>query len=92
MGINPGYFYEKDFQQAAKDFDRGNELDRTLYAQIGKTLSDSVAHNEADGLRILRTLENKITQRGVGDPEALYKIAQAYAVLGESFCSPHVAP
>ena len=28
-------------------------------------------------------LESKIAERGVGDPEAVYKIAQAYAVLGD---------
>jgi DNA-binding winged helix-turn-helix (wHTH) protein/TolB-like protein len=78
-----GEFYEKDFQRAAKDFDRANELDPTLYTQIGKAFSDSVVQNEADGLQILHTLEKQITERGVGDPEAVYKIAQAYAVLGE---------
>jgi hypothetical protein len=31
----------------------------------------------------LHGLENKITDRGVGDPEAAYKIAQAYAGLGD---------
>jgi hypothetical protein len=31
----------------------------------------------------LRGLESKIRERGVGDPEAVYKIAQAYAVLGD---------
>ena len=78
-----GEFYEKDFLRAAKDFDRANELDPSLYTQIGKAFSDSVVHNEADGLQILHTLEKKITERGVGDPEAVYKIAQAYAVLGD---------
>jgi hypothetical protein len=29
----------------------------------------------------LRTVESKIKERGVGDPEAVYKVAQAYAVL-----------
>jgi hypothetical protein len=28
-------------------------------------------------------VEAKIDQRGVGDPEAAYKIAQGYAVLGD---------
>jgi DNA-binding winged helix-turn-helix (wHTH) protein/TolB-like protein len=78
-----GEFHEKDFEKAAGDFDRAYELDPSLYAGIGKALSDSIHRRKADGLNLLRELESKITQRGVGDPEATYKIAQAYAVLGD---------
>jgi DNA-binding winged helix-turn-helix (wHTH) protein/TolB-like protein len=78
-----GEYYQKDWERAAKDFDRAFELDPSLYAQIGKALSDSIAHRNADGLEILRQLETKIERRGVGDPEAIYKIAQAYAVLDD---------
>ena len=31
----------------------------------------------------MHDLESKIQQRGVGDPEGTYKIAEAYAVLGD---------
>jgi TolB-like protein/Tfp pilus assembly protein PilF len=79
-----GEYYEKDFEHASKDFDRAYELDRSLYVQIGKALSESIAHRQADGLQILRDLETRITERGVGDPEAAYKIAQAFAVLGDA--------
>ena len=78
-----GEYYQKDWERAAKDFDRAFELDPSLYAQIGKAFSDSIAHRNADGLEILHQLETKIERRGVGDPEAIYKIAQAYAVLGD---------
>jgi DNA-binding winged helix-turn-helix (wHTH) protein/TolB-like protein/Tfp pilus assembly protein PilF len=78
-----GEYYQKNWEQAAKDFDRANELDPTLYAQIGKAFSDSIAHRDSDGLKVLRALENKIGERGVGDPEAMYKISQAYSVLGD---------
>jgi DNA-binding winged helix-turn-helix (wHTH) protein/TolB-like protein len=78
-----GEYYQKDFERASKDFDRAYEIDPTLYAQIGKALSDSIANRDADGLRILYGLESKIAERGGGEPEALYKIAQAYAVLGD---------
>ena len=78
-----GEFHEKDFDQAAKDFDRAYELDPTLYAGIGKALSDSIHQRQGEGLDLLRGLETKIRERGVGDPEAIYKIAQAYAVLGD---------
>jgi len=78
-----GEYYQKDWNRAAKDFDRAFELDSSLYTRIGKTLSDSIAHRETDGLAILRDLERDISQRGVGDPEGLYKIAQSYATLGD---------
>jgi TolB-like protein/DNA-binding winged helix-turn-helix (wHTH) protein len=78
-----GEFHEKKFDQASKDFDRAYQLDPTLYAGIGKALSDSIQHRTGEGLDLLNGLQRKITERGVGDPEATYKIAQAYAVLGD---------
>jgi len=78
-----GEYHQKNWEHAAQDFDRAFELDPSLYTGIGKALSDAIAHREADGLEILRTLEKKIAERGVGDPEAAYKIAQAYSVLGD---------
>ena len=78
-----GEFHERDFDQASKDFDRAYELDPTLYAGIGKALSDSIHQRKTEGLDLLSGLERKIRERGVGDPEGTYKIAQAYAVLGD---------
>jgi DNA-binding winged helix-turn-helix (wHTH) protein/TolB-like protein len=78
-----GEFHENKFDQAAKDFDRAYELDPTLYAGIGRALSDSIHQRKAEGLDLLHGLEGRIMQRGVGDPEATYKIAEAYAVLGD---------
>jgi len=79
-----GEFHEKDFDQASKDFDRAYELDPTLYAGVGKALSDSIHQQRAEGLELLSGFERQIRERGVGDPEAAYKIAQAYAVLGDT--------
>jgi tetratricopeptide (TPR) repeat protein len=78
-----GEFHEREFDQASKDFDRAYELDPTLYTGIGKALSDSIQHHKKEGLGLLNELERKIRERGVGDPEATYKIAQVYAVLGD---------
>lgn len=78
-----GEYYQKNRQQAAADFDHAYQLDPTLYTRIGKALSDSISHKDSDGLETLHQLENMMQQRGVGDPEATYKIAQAYAVLGD---------
>jgi TolB-like protein/DNA-binding winged helix-turn-helix (wHTH) protein len=78
-----GEFHEKEFDKASTDFDRAYELDPTLYAGIGKVLSDSIHQRQREGLYLLSGLERKIRDRGVGDPEATYKIAEAYAVLGD---------
>jgi len=79
-----GEYYKKDFEHAATEFDRAVGLDHSLLqAQIGKALSLGIRRQVAQGLGTLRTVEAKISQRGVGDPEASYKIAQAYAVLGD---------
>ena len=78
-----GEFHEKEFDQASRDFDRAYELDPNLYTGIGKALSDSIHQRKAEGLDLLNGLERKIRDRGVGDPEGTYKIAQAYAVLGD---------
>jgi tetratricopeptide (TPR) repeat protein len=78
-----GEFHEKQFDQASKDFDRAYELDPTLYTGIGKALSAAIHQHPKEGLQLLSGLETTVKQRGVGDPEATYKIAQAYAVLGD---------
>ena len=78
-----GEFHEKKFDQASRDFDRAYELDSTLYTRIGKALSDSIHQRKAEALDLLNGLEGKIRDQGVGDPEGTYKVAQAYAVLGD---------
>jgi DNA-binding winged helix-turn-helix (wHTH) protein/TolB-like protein/cytochrome c-type biogenesis protein CcmH/NrfG len=78
-----GEYHQRDLSQAARDFDDAYRLEHTMYSQTGKALGDAIAHRESEGLQLLRDLENKIQQRGVGDPEGTYKIAEAYAVLGD---------
>jgi DNA-binding winged helix-turn-helix (wHTH) protein/TolB-like protein len=78
-----GEFHQKKWALAARDFDRAWELDHTLYTQIGQALSDSITRRNSEGLDLLHGSESEIQQRGVGDPEAAYKVAQAYAVLGD---------
>ena len=78
-----GEYHQKNWDRAAQDFDRAFDLDPYLYMQIGKFLSDSILHRGADGLEILHGLERKIGERGVGDPEETYKIAEVYSLLGE---------
>jgi tetratricopeptide (TPR) repeat protein len=79
-----GEYHKKDWEQAAKDFDRAFELDPSiLHAQVGRALRDAIGHQNRKGLTILHQAEDKIQERGVGDPEAIYKVAQAYAQLGD---------
>ncbi|HEV8041010.1 MAG TPA: winged helix-turn-helix domain-containing protein [Bryobacteraceae bacterium] len=78
-----GEYHQRKLEPAVVDFDRAYQLDPNLYTQIGKAFSDSITRKTPDGLEILRQLERTIQQRGVGDPEATYKMAQAYAVLGD---------
>jgi tetratricopeptide (TPR) repeat protein len=79
-----GEYYEQNNEQAARDFDHAYELDPSLLqARIGKALSNQIAGREEKGRAILREAENKIEELQVGDPEARYKIAQAYAVMGD---------
>jgi hypothetical protein len=52
--------------------------------QVGKALSYHLRNDDKKGLELLNAAGAKITQRGVGDPEAAYKLAQAYAELGDS--------
>ena len=79
-----GEYHQKNLDAAARDFDRAFELDPALLqAQVGKALRYGIANQSRRGLEILREAERKIKQRGVGDSEALYKVAQAYAALGD---------
>ena len=79
-----GKYYKKDLEQAMKYFDRAFDLDRSvLQVQIGKAFSLEIQHQPAEGIALLQALENTISERGAMDPEATYKIAQAYAALGD---------
>jgi tetratricopeptide (TPR) repeat protein len=85
-----GEFHEKEYDQASRDFDRAYELEPTLYTGIGKALSDSIHQRNTEGRKLLSELEEQIKERGVGDPEATYKIAQAYAVIGDKISAIRV--
>jgi len=77
-------YYQSDWTGAAVEFDRAFQIDPSLLqAAVGKSYSYAIAHQDAKALDILRATESKIDKRGVSDPEAIYKIAEAYAVLGE---------
>jgi serine/threonine-protein kinase len=78
-------------QQAAADFDRAYAKDPSLLpADVGKALSYAIQHDNKAGLTILHQTEARIEERGVTDPEGFYKVAQAYAVLGDKAGALHM--
>jgi DNA-binding winged helix-turn-helix (wHTH) protein/TolB-like protein/Flp pilus assembly protein TadD len=77
-----GEYYKGNMEPARKEFDRAFELDASLLqAQIGKALSLRMQNQVPQAGDALRSIESKIAARNVGDAEAMYKIAQAYASL-----------
>ncbi len=79
-----GEFHQGRLAQAAQDFDHAYDKDSTLLpARIGKALSDGIRGNDAPGLALLHATEGQIVESGAGDAESMYKVAEAYAVLGD---------
>jgi tetratricopeptide (TPR) repeat protein len=78
-----GNYYLKNFEQAAAYFDRAYEIQPQLYNRIGKSLSYSIKSERLVALDILHDVEREIEERGVGDAEGIYKVAQAYAIAGD---------
>jgi serine/threonine protein kinase/tetratricopeptide (TPR) repeat protein len=84
-------YYLNNFAQAAKDFDRAFDGEPSLLpANVGKVLSDSIKHEDARGLKLLHETEDRIEEQGVTDAEGIYKVAQAYAVLGDKASALHM--
>jgi TolB-like protein len=78
-----GEFYLDRRDQALDYFNRAHDLDPTiLQAQLGKALAWAILRQPEKGIALLRQTEARFVETGVSDPEGLYKVAQAYAVLG----------
>lgn len=86
-----GEYYLNQPQQAAADFDRAFDRNPSLLpADVGKALSYSIKHDNARGLELLRKTEAKVEDSGVSDSEGMYKLAQAFAVLGDRASALHM--
>ena len=86
-----GEYYLNNYAQAAKDFDRAFEMEPSLLpANVGKALSYSIRHEDPRGLKLLHETEARIEEQGVTDAEGIYKVAQAYAVLGDKTSALHM--
>jgi tetratricopeptide (TPR) repeat protein len=78
------HYYLKKFFESDADFVRAFELDpESLQGRLSEAFHFAIHRQNAPGLRLRHETEARIEQRGVTDPEGLYKVAQAYAVLGD---------
>ena len=78
-------------EQAAQDFDSAYAKNPTILpVNVGKALSYSIRGDNARGLKLLQETEDKIEERGVSDAEGIYKVGQAYAVLGDKASALHM--
>jgi DNA-binding winged helix-turn-helix (wHTH) protein/TolB-like protein/Flp pilus assembly protein TadD len=79
-----GEYYKGNTRAAQADFDHSFALDSSLLqAIIGKAISLAIQHDNSGAATMLHELEAKINDRGMVDPEATYKIAQAYTKIGD---------
>lgn len=84
-------YYLNQHDQAAHDFDEAYARNPALLpVDVGKAFSYSIQHDNAGGLKLLQQVEDKIEDRGVSDPEGIYKVAQAYAALGNKAAALHM--
>jgi serine/threonine-protein kinase len=84
-------YYLNNREQAAQEFDRAFDRDSSLLpAAVGKALSYSIKRDNPRGLQLLKQTEARIEERGVSDAEGLYKVAQAYAQLGDKASALHI--
>ena len=86
-----GNFYLKRYDEAAKDFELAYKNDpNSMYVQIGEALRLKILQRNTEGLALLRTIEKQIESRKVTDAEAVYKVAQGFAELGDSKAALHL--
>lgn len=78
-------YYQGHNADAQAEFDRAYDLDaESLQTRIGKALSLHLTGQKGAAITLLRAVERQAEQHGVSDAEGVYKIAQAYAALGEN--------
>ena len=78
------HYYLKNWERAAADFEQAYKADpQSLYTQIGQALRLHIGKQTAQGLELLRAIEQQAEKQKVTDAEALYKVAQGFAELGD---------
>jgi tetratricopeptide (TPR) repeat protein len=84
-------YYMNHYDEAAREFDSAFAKNpEMLPVKVGKALSYSIKHDNARGLKLLQQTEEKIEERGVSDAESIYKVADAYAALGDKVSALHM--
>jgi tetratricopeptide (TPR) repeat protein len=80
-----GHLYLKDNERARTYFKLAYDIEPqpSLYIQAGRALGFAIEGKRLEGVELLRNTEMRILERGVSDAEGIYKVAQAYAVLGD---------
>jgi DNA-binding winged helix-turn-helix (wHTH) protein/TolB-like protein len=79
-----GEYYKNEREKAAQDFNKAYELEPALLqAQVGEALREGIENRQPKGVAILHEAEKRVEDLDVRDPEATYKIAQAYSALDE---------
>ncbi len=79
-----GEYYRKNNQEAMRNFERAFALDRSMFqTRVGKAFSFAIGQQRSEAITVLQSLESKVNSQGAYDPEAVYKIAQGYGVLGD---------
>jgi DNA-binding winged helix-turn-helix (wHTH) protein/TolB-like protein len=97
-----------DKSEAAVDyFKRAIQRDSSLFpARVGSAIALGMTGGRSAGLKLLADTEKSVRERGVRDPEGIYKLAQAYSLLdhregamrtlrqsveGGFFCYPYIS-
>lgn len=80
-----GHLYLKENERAREYFQLAYDLEPqpSLYIQAGRALGYAIEGKRDEGSELLRSTEKLILERGVSDAEGIYKVAQAYAMLGD---------
>jgi TolB-like protein len=80
-----GNYYKRNYTAALPFSDRAYQSDPSLFqAELGGVFADAIRGRAAEGSGKLLRIEAQIEERGVADPEGMYKIAQAFAVLRQA--------
>jgi DNA-binding winged helix-turn-helix (wHTH) protein/TolB-like protein/Flp pilus assembly protein TadD len=83
-------YYMNNQKQAAAHFDRAADLSKEVYTRIGKAFSLAISGKNKEGINLLLETRQMIEERNVSDAEAIYKVAQAYAMLGDKPSALHM--
>jgi tetratricopeptide (TPR) repeat protein len=76
------FYYQRDNARAAAEFERAYVMDPSLlHAKYGKAFLYAIRNQPAEGRQYLKELERENLP---ADGEMLYKMAQAYAAVGDS--------